>query len=351
MESIERFLKDICKAPGVSGYEQHVSQIIKAGICSNADEVRQDRLGNVVFMKKGDGENRPRIMLAAHMDEIGFMVTKIEEGGFLRFSFVGGIDPRTIIGQEVLLYGKETLEGVIGAKPPHLTEATDRATAYATEDLFIDVAMSEERVRKLISVGDIAIIRRDVMNLVGSSLAGKAMDDRAGVAVLLVCLQELERLCHVADVYAVATVQEEVGVRGATTATYGIVPDIGIAVDVTHGEMPGVPEHDTCRLGKGPGITIGPNIHPHVGEKLIRIAKEYNIPYQIETAAGPTGTDARAIQVTRGGIPTGLVSIPLRYMHTSVELLDMEDIKQTGRLLAYFIAAVDTAFVEELPCC
>lgn len=347
---IKRFLKDICEAPGVSGYEHHVANIVKAAFCRYADEVRHDRLGNVVFFKRGTGEKRPRILLAAHMDEIGFMVTKIEEGGFLRFSAVGGIDPRTIVGQEVLLYGREMLHGVIGAKPPHLTDDDEREKGHKLEDLHIDVALPEERVKKLVSVGDLAVIRRDFIQLAGNTVAAKAMDDRAGIAVLLQCLKELERLQHTADVYAVATVQEEVGVRGAATATYGVVPDIGIAVDVTHGEMPGVPDHDTCNLGKGPGVTIGPNIHPKVGQEIIRVAKEYRIPYQLEVYPGPTGTDARAIQVTRGGIPTGLVSIPLRYMHTSVELLDMEDIKHAGRLLASFIASVDSAFVEGLTC-
>lgn len=347
---IKRFLKDISESPGVSGYEHHVAKVIKAAFCAHADEVRQDRMGNVAFLKKGSGERRPRILLAAHMDEIGLMVTKVEKGGFLRFSAVGGIDPRTIVGQEVILYGKETLPGVIGAKPPHLTRADELDKGHKMEDLHIDVALPEEKVKKLVSVGDLAIIRREMISLAGNSVAAKALDDRAGLAVLLYCLQELERLQHTADVYAVATVQEEVGVRGAATATYGVVPDIGIAVDVTHGEMPGVPEYETCKLGKGPGISIGPNIHPKVGDELIRVAKEYRIPYQLEVAAGPTGTDARAIQVTRGGIPTALLSIPLRYMHTSVELLDMDDIKLSGRLLAYFIAGVDMAFVEGLSC-
>jgi len=350
---IKRFLKDICEAPGVSGYEDHVAKIVRAAFCSHVDEVRQDRMGNVVFLKKGSGneERRPRILLAAHMDEIGLMVTKIEEGGFLRFSTVGGIDPRTIVGQEVILYGREKLPGVIGVKPPHLTTADELGKGHKMEDLHIDLALTEERVKKLVAVGDLALIRRELIQLAGSTVAAKAMDDRAGVAVLLSCLQELERLRHAADVYAVATVQEEVGVRGAAMATYGIVPDIGIAVDVTHGEMPGVTEHETCKLGKGPGITVGPNIHPKICEEIIRVAKEYRLPYQLEAFPGPTGTDARAIQVTRGGIPTGLLSIPLRYMHTSVELLDMEDLKLTGRLLAYFIAGVDSAFVEELSCC
>ncbi len=329
-----------------------MAKIVRAAFCSHVDEARQDRMGNVVFLKKGSGsaKRRPRILLAAHMDEIGLMVTKIEEGGFLRFSAVGGIDPRTVVGQEVILYGREKLSGVIGVKPPHLTPADELGKGHKMEDLHIDIALTEERVKKLVSVGDLALIRRELIQLAGNTVAAKAMDDRAGVAVLLSCLQELERLRHAADVYAVATVQEEVGVRGAAMVTYGIVPDIGIAVDVTHGEMPGVLEHEACKLGNGPGITVGPNIHPKISEEIIRVAKEYRLPYQLEAYPGPTGTDARAIQVTRGGIPTGLLSIPLRYMHTSVELLDMDDLKLSGRLLAYFIAGVDLAFVEGLSC-
>ncbi|NLM45517.1 MAG: M42 family metallopeptidase [Firmicutes bacterium] len=348
---LKNFLQAVTAAPGISGYEALAAELIKAELCAYADEVRQDRLGNVVFLKKGTGDNRPRVLLAAHMDEIGLMVTKIEEGGFLRFTSVGGIDPRTIVGQEVVVFGKERLNAVVGAKPPHLTDEEERNKAYSMEDLFIDLALPEERVRRLVAIGDLAMIRRELVQLRGEVLAGKAMDDRAGVAVLAVCLEELARLHHTADVYAVATVQEEVGVRGAATSTYGIVPDLGIAVDVTHGDMPGVPEHETCKLGKGPAITVGPNIHPKIGNELVAVAKDRKIPYQLEVAAGPTGTDARAIQISRGGIPTGLVSVPLRYMHTSVELLDTEDIKMAGRLLAYFIAGLQMKFVEDLSCC
>jgi tetrahedral aminopeptidase len=348
---IKRFLSDICEVTGVSGYEHNVGALVKAALCEYVDEVRNDRLGNIVFFRRGEGEEvRPRILLAAHMDEIGFMITKVDEMGFLRFTSVGGVDPRTIVGQEVLLFAKEVLPGIIGAKPPHILKEEEREKSHQIEDLHIDLALPEERVRKLVSPGDVAAIRRTSLQLAGNSMAAKALDDRAGVAVMLCCLQELTRLHHKADVYAVATVQEEVGVRGATTATYSVVPDIGIAIDVNHGEMPGVAEHEVSQMGKGPAITLGPNIHPRVSDELVRLAKKYRIPYQLDTSPGTTGTDARAIQVTRGGIATGLVSIPLRYMHTSVELVDLEDIRQAGRLIAHFIAAVDALFVEGLTC-
>jgi len=349
---IRRFLSDICEVYGVSGFEHQVAALIKAALCPFADQVRQDKLGNVAFYKRGEREEGagPRILLAAHMDEIGLMITKIEEGGFLRFAPVGGIDPRAIVGQEVLIFGRKALPGVIGAKPPHLTDADEREKGHEMEDLFIDLVLSEQEVRRQVSAGDLAVIRRESLALAGNTFVAKALDDRAGVAVLLHCLQELSKLRHRSDVFAVVTVQEEVGVRGATVSAYGILPDIGIAVDVTHGEMPGVPEHETAQLGKGPVICLGPNIHPKLGAELQRLAKECLIPHQLEVSPGPTATDARAIQVTRDGIPAALISIPLRYMHTSVELVDLEDVRQAGRLLAHFIVAVDMAFVEGLTC-
>jgi len=186
---VDRFLTEIIAAPGLSGYEQPVARMISATLGRFADEVRQDQLGNVVVLKKGKGEKRPKVLLAAHMDEIGLMVTKIEEGGFLRFTSVGGIDPRTIVSQEVILFGKKELHGVIGAKPPHLTDEEERSRAYTMDEMYIDLALPEAKVRELVSVGDVAMIKREAIKLNGTSMAGKAMDDRAGVAVMLACLR------------------------------------------------------------------------------------------------------------------------------------------------------------------
>ncbi|RQD77659.1 MAG: M42 family peptidase [Candidatus Syntrophonatronum acetioxidans] len=353
--SIKDFLKLISTSPGVSGHEEVVARIIADEFSRYVHEIRQDSLGNVLALKRGQGEDGAepvKIMVAAHMDEIGLMVSKIEKGGFLRISPLGGIDPRSLLNQEVVVHGdKESLPGVIGAKSPHILEPEEIEKGVKIDKLFIDVGFSEEEVKKRVAVGDPVTISRDFIELSGSHVAGKALDDRAGVALLLKYLQELQYLNHRADVYAVATVQEEVGVRGAVVSAYGTAPHLGIAVDVTHGNMPGVAEYKTSELEKGAVITTGPNIHPLIYKKLVEIAREYNIPYQEDITPGATGTDARAFQVSREGVATGLISIPLRYMHTSVELLSLKDIHASAQLMARFTASLNRDFCEELITC
>ncbi len=347
----KEFLKQMVEETGVSGYECKVAQLVRQTFQDVCDDVRTDVLGNVIGLRKGEGEGpRPKIMLAGHMDEIGLMVTKIDDRGFLRFTQVGGVDQRTLVSQEVIVHGKEDLFGLIGLKPPHLMGAEDRSKAIAMRDLVIDLGLPVERVRELVSVGDMVTINRSFIELGKETVSCKAMDDRAAVAVIYECLKELTKLRHTADVYAVATVQEEVGLKGATVSAYGIAPDIGIALDVCHGAMPGVPEQDTAPMGKGPNLAFGANIHPKVFEQMVKVAKEYNIPYSTDPTPAGTGTDLWAMQVTRSGIPTALISLPSRYMHTSVETVNLNDVKMSGRLLAMFIASIDAAFVEGLLC-
>ncbi len=348
---IKELLVSISEKTGISGYEDQIADQISAN-CPWADEIRKDKLGNLIMLKQGVGdEPRPKVMLAAHIDEIGLIITKVEDEGFLRISAIGGIDQRVLLAQEVIVHGKEDLPGIIGAKPPHVQTINEREKSVEMNDLFVDLGFNtKEEATQWISVGDLATLRRPVVRLNGPHLAGKAMDDRASVAVLFECLQALEDRNHIADIYAVATVQEEVGLRGATTSTFGIVPDIGIAVDVGHGDMPGVPEYRSIKLGNGPGIAMGPHVHPKLYERLAKTAKNWNISYSSEPSPNPGGTDAFAIQVTQAGIPTILLSLPLRYMHTPVETLDYEDVRKTGRLLAMFIAELDYEFVEGLRC-
>jgi len=351
--SIKDVLIALSENAGVSGYEDQIAQLIIDN-CPDADQIRRDKLGNLIMLKKANvkTEKPPvKVMLAAHMDEIGLMITKIEETGFLRFAPIGGIDQRVLLGQEVEVHGKNKLVGVIGAKPPHIQAPNERESSVAMDQLFIDIGFdSYEEASKVVSIGDLVTLKRSVVQLQGSYMAGKAMDDRASVAIMLECLKQLNQLNYSADVYAVATVQEEVGIRGATTSTYGIVPDIGIAIDVGHGDMPGVPEHQTLKLGKGPGIALGPHVHPKIYERFVKTAKEWNIDYSLEPATHPGGTDAFAIQITQDGIPTMLISLPLRYMHTPVETLDYGDVKKAARLIALFIAELDEEFVEGLRC-
>lgn len=346
----KEFLKKASMAHGVSGYEfMNQKTVVEEAMKGLVDEIRSDAFGNVIGYRKGEGEgSRPKIMLAGHMDEIGLMVTKIEERGFLRFTQVGGVDPRILPGHEVIVYGKRPLTGLIGVKPPHLTPPEEANKAVKMWDLAIDLGLPEEEVRELVSVGDVVTFKRQVTELMGDVLSGKAMDDRAGVAVILVALDNLAKYRVQADVFAIATTQEEVGLKGAIVSAYGIRPDIGIAIDVCHAETPGVPEWRTSSLGKGPAIAQGANIHPKIYAGLEKAAKELGISIQPEPAPAATGTDAWGIQISAEGAATGLISIPLRYMHTSVETLSVGDVEKAGRLLAAFIASVDDRFVKEL---
>jgi len=342
------FLRALSEAAGVSGYEENVRKLVIEQFGRFADEVRTDKLGNVIALKRGEGQGpHPRIMLAGHMDEIGLMVTQLKEG-FLHFTTVGGVDPRVLLGQEVIVHGRRELSGIIGSRPPHVLSREEREKPRPLEELFIDLGLSQEEVAQLVRVGDLVTLRRQFIELRNGWVAGKGLDDRAAVAAIGLCLAELARMRHQWDVYGVATVQEEVGLRGAITSTYDIMPEVGIAIDVGFGATPGQPEEKTIEMDKGPAIGFGPNIHPKVHEGLVEAAKALEIPHQIEPIPGRSGTDAWAMQVTREGIPTGLISIPLRYMHTPVETLVIRDIERTGRLLAAFISRLDEAFRRAL---
>jgi tetrahedral aminopeptidase len=297
--------------------------------------------------KRAEGAPPRAIMLAAHNVEIGLMVTGFE-GSFLRIARVGGVDVRTILGQEVVVHGKRSLTGIVGARPPHVLPPEAREKPVPLEQIYVDVGLAAQTVQELVRVGDLITMKRDFVELAEGYVSGKALDDRAGVVSLALCLEALSHMQHTWDVYAVATSQEEVGMRGAIVSTYGVAPDIAIAVDVGFGAQQGVSEDESIRMDGGPSLGRGPNIHPAVYERLVTVAKDYEMPYQSEVLAGQTGTDAWAMQVTREGIPSGLISIPLRYMHTSVETACVRDINRTGRLLALFIAGLDEEFVTKV---
>ena len=344
------FLQSLIESHGISGYEYGVAEKVVPVFQEFTPDVHIDRLGNVIAKLSGTGDGpRPRVMLAGHMDEIGMLVTKIDERGFLRFHAFG-FDQRTLPSQEVIVHGREPLVGIIGAKPPHLLSAEERTKAIKIENMTIDLGMSVEKVKQLVQVGDPITIRRSMIPLQGNIIAGKALDDRAGVVAIFECFKELQRLHFSADVFGVATVQEEVGLRGAVVSAFGVTPDIGIAIDVCHGDMPGVSEFQTSPLGKGPTVGVGANIHPKVFQRLKEVGKEQRIPFHTHAYPAGTGTDAWAIQVARAGVASAVISLPERYMHTSVETLSYDDIVATGKLLAHFIASLDAAYVEGLSC-
>lgn len=346
-------LKRLSEAVGLSGYERQVRALIKTEFGQFADEVRTDKLGNLVAFKRGTQDKAPRrrVMLAAHMDEIGLMVTGTEKG-FLRVAPVGGVDQRLLPAQPVTVHGsvngEHTLKGVIASIPPHLLSDNERGRAVPIEKLFVDVGLPPDQVEERVRVGDLVSFRQEALELKGGLLTGKAIDNRASVAAAAVCLELLNRMHHNWDVYAVATVQEEVGLKGALTGAFDVKPDIAIAIDVTWADQPGTPEDRTFPIGKGPTIAIGPNFHPLLHEALVAAAKEQEIPYHVEPTPGSSGTDAWAIQVSREGVPTALLGIPERYMHSPVEVVAVKDVERTGRLLAHFICGLAPDFLATL---
>ena len=345
----KEFLRELSDTPGVSGYEKRVREVVAGAFEPYADEVRLHPMGSVVALRRGQGtEPRHRIMLAGHLDEIGLMVRKIK-GGFLHVSPVGGIDVRILQGQEVVVHGKKDLPGIVASRPPHVLPMEERKKIVPMERLFVDVGLSEEELPKWVRVGDLISFRPSFTPLQGAWASGKAFDNRIGVVALGACLSNLaERWKHAWDVYAVATSQEEITMVGALTTTYGIRPDIGIVVDVIFGGSSDSPEEDTFVMGGGPTIAYGPNIHPKLHEMLVDTAREMEIPYQIEPIPRGSGTDAWGIQVTREGIPTAVVEVPLRYMHTPVETVCIKDIERVGRLLTGFIARLDDSTLEKM---
>jgi tetrahedral aminopeptidase len=345
---IVALMKSLSDAIGVSGHEDEVRALVRQSFEASCDEIREDAMGNLIGLRRGRqrGEgNRRRVMVAGHMDEIGLMVTR-REGCFLRFTQVGGYDVRILPGQQVVVHGRRPLRGVIGSLPPHTSGGSQAVTPM--DELFIDVGLSAKALSKAVEVGDLATMDTSCAELGEGLLCGKAMDDRAGVAAVILCLDELSRLPHEWDVYGVATVQEEIGLRGAFTSTYGVAPDVGIAVDVGFGKQPGVPESRQEILGKGPTMTIGPNIHPALYKHFEDTAKHHEIPVQSSVSAGGTGTDANAMQISRAGIPAALLSIPVRNMHTPVETLSVKDLRRCGRLLALGISGMRPDFMESL---
>lgn len=337
-------LKQLSEAQGITGHEGPVREVVRQTWQPFVDEMRVDAMGNLIALKCGVApEPRPKLMLAAHMDEIGLMVTGIEKG-FLRIARVGGTDRRVLLGLEVVVHGRRDLPGVVATRPPHVLPEAERKKVVPWDKLFVDVGLPPQEVEQWVAVGDLISIRAETLELKNGRVAGKALDDRACVAVITLTLEQLAGVRHAWDVLAVATVQEEVGLKGATTAAYGIAPDLGVALDVTFAKHPGVPDVDSVPLGEGPSIAVGPNFHPGLVERLKKVAEAHEIPYQIEALPGRVGTDSWAIQVTREGVPTALVAVPLRYMHQPVEVVDTQDIERAARLLTAFIAGLEADF-------
>lgn len=347
MFDVKAHLRELVETPAPSGHEAPIRQVLRGAWESLVDEFEEDGLGSLIGIKRAHTPINRRIMLAAHMDEIGLMVRDVVEG-FIYVHRISGVDNRIMLAQPVLVHGKQALPGVVATVPPHLLKPEDRNQYPGFDDLIIDVGLPAAEVAELVSIGDLITIDVPLLELEGRKVAAKAMDDRACVAAVTACLHHLQGMTHAWDVYAVATVQEETGLYGARTAAHHINPDIAIALDVGFAPQSGVKEDDTINLGDGPGIGIGPNFHPKLVESIKETAERYEIKLQDDFIPGASGTDAWAIQVALAGVPTALLEIPLRNMHSPVETADLRDIERAGRLLAQFIASLTPDYLAAI---
>ncbi len=347
-----KFFKELIEAPSPSGFEQPAQRVIREGLADVADDIRTDVMGNVVAHVKGP-EGAPRLMLAGHCDEIGFMVKYVDDQGYLFFAPIGGVDAHLVPGQRVTIHATDgPFLGVVGKRPIHQVEAKDRETVVPFKSQFIDIGCSnKDEAVKLVSIGDPVTFRVGVERLQGTRLTSRAFDDKMGAFIVAQVLKEVRRQnCLTVDLHGVSTVQEEVGLRGGATSAYGVQPDIGIAVEVGFAsDYPGADHKDLgeVSLGKGPVIARGPNINPVLFDLLKKTAEEENIPCQIMGIPRATGTDANVMQLVHGGVATALISIPLRYMHTPVEVLDWADLEGGIKLLSALCSRItkDHSFV------
>ncbi len=346
--SLSENLEKLSNACGVTGREEEVRNLLIKLMKPYADEITVDKLENVIAIKKGR-KGSPRVMIAAHMDEIGLMVKTITKEGFLQFAKMGGIDDRILLAQKVIVHTqKGSLLGVIGSKPPHIQKEEERKKVITYDQLFIDVgAENLEDAKKLgVRVGDPVSFDVKYAKLTSDVVTGKAFDDRVGCAIIIETLKQLKSTdC---TLYAVGTVQEEVGLRGAATATFGIDPDVGIALDVTvAGDVPGVREFETnMKMGKGPVLTVadaGLITHPKVLRLLRDTAEEIKIDYQIETGL-PGSTDAARISMTRQGVPSGTISVATRYIHSPAGILSLKDVEKSAKLMVAAIHQIQKHF-------
>ena len=338
--SLKENIKKLSSLCAVSGFESDLHSDIIPLFAKVADEVKTDALGNIIAIKKGT--KKGKVMIEAHMDEIGLMVTKIDDNGFLYFTNIGGIDARILPATKVKVHGTKTVTGVIGAKPPHLLDKKEADKTIPMDKLFIDIGFSKDKAEKIVSVGDFVTFYPDFTTLGKKCMASKCFDDRACVAILLDILENLKNTKLPFDLYVVCAVQEEVGRRGAICAASSINPDFAIAIDVCHATTFDAKE-GTFKAGSGTVITKGPNLHPVLTKNIINVLKENKIKFSVEACGGDTGTDAWVIQTAKEGIPTALFSVPLKYMHTPNEVLNIDDAKATSDGIRKFITSQESA--------
>jgi endoglucanase len=348
MNELMPILKQFISAPGISGFEQPIRRQVEAAWKPYADEITVSKVGSLHALLKGSGSApRPRLLIAAHMDAIGLMVNRIVDG-YLGFIAIGGIDPRILPGQLVTVHGKKDLPGVVVQPAARHLPAEEKENPVSIPHLWIDTGLTAEEVGPIVRIGDPVSFAQTPIQMGEDTLAGHSLDNRASLAALTVCMQAINRAKVKWDIWMSATVQEETRLLGGATSSYDLQPDLAIAVDVTFAKSPNSDDYRTFPLGGGVTLGWGANIHPAMYRQFKKLAEENDIPFDTEVMPGQSGTDSMAMQLTRSGVPNMVLSIPVRYMHSPVELAALKDIQRAGRLLALYIESLDEHTLKQI---
>jgi endoglucanase len=338
------FLVKLLETPSPSGYERPIQEVVRAYVGDFAERVTTDLHGNVIAVKNPGA--RLRVMYAGHCDQIGMLVTHVNDNGFIYAQTIGGWDAQQLIGQRMTIWTSQgPLPAVISRKPIHLLTDEERKQVVKLEDLWLDIgAKSKEEAKELVRVGDPVTLKLGFQEMRGGLANSPAMDNKCGLWVVIEALRRAAKRDLKVAVYSVSTVAEEIGLRGAQTSAFGIDPQVGIAIDVTHAtDCPTIDKRQQgdVNLGSGPVVVRGPNMNPVVVERLISLAQKFDIPHQLAASGKAQPNDSNAIQINRAGVATGLVSIPNRYMHSAVEMISLEDIDRAADLLAEFAVSLN----------
>mgnify|MGYP000846020755 CR=1 FL=1 len=334
----EKLITQLCDINALTGNEEKASEKLLSFFEPLCDKAWVDPFFNVIGFKKGDSKEPKKVMITAHYDQIGMLVAGYEKNGFLSVSNLGGIDTKALLASCVTIHGKEDILGVIGAKPPHLLSKEETKKNLKITELFIDTGLSDDMIKEKVAIGAPVSILSPTVQMENGCLSGRNLDNRCGVAALVLILEQLQSMKHDNDIYVIATVQEETSALGAMTTAYSLEPDVAVVIDVTHGDMPDAEKSKCFPLGKGVPVGIGPAYNRRETENLLKTAKKERIPTSLSVEAGDPGTECWAIQISRLGVATVELSIPLRYMHTGVELIQISDVEMAANLAAKYSA-------------
>lgn len=335
--NLKEKIEILCAAPGIAGYEYGASAAALQLLKEYAPDAQMDAFYNVTGIVREPKEGEKTILLDAHIDEIGMIVTHVDANGFLKVAGCGGVDRRLVLGQEVTVYGKQEISGVIAAMPPHLSSGADEKKVPEIESVLIDIGRTREQAKSIVSLGDRVGIRSEFQQLLGNRVSSKALDDRCAVAIILEVLQRLQGKELHCGLSVLFSSQEETGEKGARIAGYRMKPDLAVALDVSFAHTPDADEYKCGKMGKGVMVGISPTLDRQMCSDFVRIAQQKGIPYQTEVMGGTTGTNADSIGTLRGGVRMGLLSIPLKYMHTPVEVIDLGDCESVAVLLTEYL--------------